>query len=163
MRRTLAVVILSSTPLAACGDGASHDFIGSIEPFIVEPATPLPEVEFQRRGKIVALDTTTRRLDPLHDRLPEALRARRPEEVGTIALVACETKYSGRYAYILASAYSQDCRLRLLDAKTRAFIANTGASRGPPRVYFPFWPRTAARPTDILLDAVKQLPDRPPA
>lgn len=120
--------------LAGCGDGVSSDFDGPVDAYLVEPATPLPEVEFQRRGKILALDTTTRKLDPLHDQLPEAMRARRPEEVGTIALVACKTEYAGRYAYILASGYSQDCSLRLIDAKTRAFLANTGASRGAPRV-----------------------------
>lgn len=146
--------------LAACGRGDSADFIEDFERFFVEPATELPQVEFQRRGRILALDVDTRRLDPLHDALPTEIRARRPEEVGTVALIGCEIREGGRYGYIFAKGYGQSCRMRLIDAKTQAFLANTGASRSPPqRVYFPFWPRTAARPTDILLDTVKRLPD----
>lgn len=146
--------------LAGCGNGDSSDFSGDFERFLVEPATELPEVEFQRRGRILALDVDRRRLDPLHDRLPAEIRARKPEEVGTVALIRCEIEEGGRYGYIFAKGYGQSCRMRLIDARTRMFLANTGASRPPPqRVYFPFWPRTAARPTDILLDAIKRLPD----
>jgi hypothetical protein len=146
--------------LAGCGYGDSSDFSGDIERFFVEPATALPEVTFQRRGRILALDVETRRLDPLHDALPSELRARTPEEVGTIALIHCRTEEEGRYGYVFAKAYGQSCSLRLIDAKTRVFLATTGASRSAPlRVYIPFWPRTAARPTDILLDAIKRLPN----
>ncbi len=146
--------------LAGCGDGTSSDFAGEFERFLVEPATELPEVAFQRRGKILALDVDRKRLDPLHDRLPDEMRARRSEEVGTVALISCEIQEGGRYGYIFAKAYGQSCRMRLIDATTRAFLANTGAAVSPPRrVFLPFWPRTAARPTDILLDVVKRLPE----
>lgn len=161
-RASLPLAVFCISVLAGCGNGDSSDFKGDIERFFIQPATDLPEVEFfHRRGKVLALDLDKRRLDPLHDRLPVHIRARSPEEVGTVALVSCRIEEGGRYGYIFARAYGQSCRMLLIDATSRAFLANTGASRSPPRrVYFPFWPRTAARPTDILLDVTERLPEQ---
>lgn len=146
---------------AACEEGPSRDFAGDIEPFFLKPATPLPEVEFQRRGKILALDAVTRRLDPMHDRLPDAIRARRPEEVGTVALVNCVVEKTWQYGYIFASAYAHSCQVHLIDSRSRAFLANFGDANPPPRrVWLPFWPRTASRPTPALVQFTQQLPDR---
>jgi hypothetical protein len=161
MRSYLAPgLLICAVALAGCGDGTSSDFNGNLDQFFIEPATPLPEIDFQRRGKILALDIGARRLDPLHDRLPEPLRARQPGEVRTVALIQCEIRESGRYGYIFARAYSQSCQMRMIDAKSREFLANIGAGYPPPaRVYLPFWPRTAARPTHLLLDSIQRLPN----
>ena len=163
--RSLAVLFFKYSLLVAipwlvgCGENPSpgKDFEGSIEKFFVEPKGEPTGLE--RHGKVIALDPVRRTLDAVHDELPVEIRARRPDEVGTIALISCETRLVGRYIGI-GGAYAHDCTVTIVDASSQALMGYTGAQNTPPRkVVFGFFPHTASRPTGRVAAAIADLPE----
>jgi hypothetical protein len=163
--RSLAILLFKYSLLAAvpslvgCADNPSpgKDFEGPIEEFFVEPKGE--PAGLQRHGKVIALDPVNRTLDAVHDELPVEIRARRREEVGTIALISCETRLSGRYIGI-GGAYAHDCTATIVDASSQALMGYTGAQNTPPRkVIFGFFPHTASRPTGQIAAAIAKLPE----
>ena len=114
------------------------------------------------RGKGVAVDLGDRTLDPLHFKLPDALRAETPQEVGMVILVECETEKVDDEDFF-ANAYDHECDIRIIDKKTREIVYAGGASASAPDecFYFPFWDCIAERPHTWLLDEIEKLPRVP--
>ncbi|MBM3507021.1 MAG: hypothetical protein FJX64_04720 [Alphaproteobacteria bacterium] len=142
-------------------DSGGSEFVGDIAPFFVEPAEPLPNVDrFQRRGRVLVLDADNKRIDAIHDRLPDAVRVGTPEDVGTVGLVRCEESFSGYYIPYLVRGYNMSCQVELIALPSLAMIANMGTSISPPsRVRLPLWNRHAPRPEKHLAELIAELPD----
>ena len=164
--RPLELVVVAA--VAATGiwvwsrwDGGGSEFEGDIAAFFVMPKEETVSVApFQRRGRVLVLDADNRRVDGIHDRLPETVRAGTPDEVGTVALVKCTESFSGYYIPYLVRGYNRSCQMELVALPSRTFLANMGTSLSPPaRVRLPFWNRHAPRPEQHLAELIAELPD----
>ncbi len=140
---------------------AQGEFDGNPERFFVTPVDEFPDVEqFHRRGKVLMLDADNRLVDPMQDYLPDEVRARTPEEVGTVGLVRCQESLSGYYIPFLVKGFNHSCQVQLIALPSLRMIANTGTALSPPtRVRLPFWNRHAQRPTKHLATTIAEMPD----
>jgi hypothetical protein len=157
----LAAVVAGGAFVWSRWYSGGDEFEGDIAAFFVEPVEPLPNVDrFQRRGRVLVLDMDNRRIDAIHDRLPEAVRARTPEEVGTVGLVRCKEEFDGYYIPYLVKGYATSCQMQLIALPSREMTANMGTTITPPsRVRLPFWNRHAPRPEQHLAERIVELPD----
>ncbi len=157
----MAAVVAAGVWVWSRWDGGGAEFDGDIAAFFVAPKDETVSVApFQRRGRVLVLDADNRRLDGIHDRLPEAVRARTPDEVGTVALVKCTESFSGYYIPFLVRGYNTSCQVEVVALPSRTFLANMGTSLSPPaRVRIPLWNRHAPRPEQHLAEQIAELPD----
>lgn len=110
-----------------------------------------PDVpQFHRSGKVL----------PIQDYLPDAVRARTPNEVRTVGLVHCEETFSGYYIPYLVKGSNHSCQVQLIAWPSLRMIADTGTALSPPtRVRLPLWNRHAPRPNRHLADTIAEMPD----
>ncbi|MDA1132006.1 MAG: hypothetical protein O2905_02125 [Proteobacteria bacterium] len=156
-RILLALVV--GVVIAACD---SNDFTGDVAQYIVEPNEELPFGGYIRHGKVLVIDVDNGVLDPIHDRLPKEIRARTPDEVGTVALVECLHTEVGTY-FFWAKGYSTYCDATLIDWPTRQILAGIGVTNSPPRkTFFFLWSHTASRPTKSIARSIAELGETPP-
>ena len=157
----VAAVVAAGVLVWSRWDSGGAEFEGDIAAFFVAPKEDTVSVApFQRRGRVLVLDADNLRVDGIHDRLPETVRAETPDEVGTVALVKCTESFSGYYIPYLVRGFNTSCQIELVALPSLTFLANMGTSLSPPaRVRLPFWNRHAPRPERHLADLIAELPD----
>ncbi len=125
--------------------------------------TPQPKVEGTpyRTGRILAVDVGRCEVDEdVHFELPEDLRARTPEEVGTVAWVKWGTRAVGKYTDG-ATASSYTCTLTVIDrAKWTIIHEEEMGGPGPPSQRKSTESATGAKPTWVIVEYLKTLPSR---
>lgn len=134
---------------------AMADFI-ELRPAPGEERGPDPEPEVAYRPKVAVIDVGGRKLDPVHDRLPDSLRAESPDEVGTVVLIDCKSTRSNE-AGALNATFRTHCTAFFIDWKKRRHLATRYASRSPTGkdgMPLPFVDVVAERPTEALLKHV---------
>ena len=157
----VAAVVAGGAFVWSRWDRGGSEFEGDIAPFFITSKDDTVSVApFQRRGRVLVLDADKQRIDRIHDRLPEAVRAASPDEVGTVALVRCTESFSGYYIPFLVRGYNTSCQVEVVALPSRTFLANMGTSISPPaRVRIPLWNRHAPRPEQHLAELIAELPD----
>jgi hypothetical protein len=113
------------------------------------------------RGKVVVVNLTDKGLDSLHFRIPDALRARQPDEVGTVVLVHREDRQAGTYTDG-APGYVRACDMTIVD-EVRRTVAGTVAVEGshPPPAKTGHGAQYGSEPDDEALAQLVALPRRP--
>ena len=123
------------------------------------PAAPAP-----LRGKMVVVDKKTQDIDwDVFFGLPDALRASRPEEVGTIVWLEYGRE-QGQGVYIDGKdrrpSFCQTCEVTVIDRAGRAVIGAALVHGGPPpeRIQEGDKEGVGPRPTAEVIDYLKGLP-----
>ncbi len=75
------------------------------------------------KGKLIPIDVKKKKVDPLFFDLSDELRPKRPEDIGTLALLLCEENQIGRYGGAGGGAYQWECRVQVADGGTGAVLS----------------------------------------
>lgn len=106
--------------------------------------------------KFVLLDLEKREVDDLHLDLPETLKARNPDEVGTIVWLSWSEVAVGTYTDG-AVGYVQTCRVTLIDKASGAMVwRQTFLGSDPPGVKKHSGPARGSRPNAAVLDFLRR-------
>lgn len=120
-----------------------------------EPVAPEPPALV---GKVVVIDRKEREVDDLHFDLPETLRAKEPEEVGTVVWVEWGQIQEGSYTDGSA-AYIQTCVVTVIDReKWEVLGRNTFQGASPPSFKKGGGSRTGSKPTKEIVQYLSSLP-----
>ena len=105
------------------------------------------------RGKVVVVDLATRRVDVVQAKLPRAMRASKPEEVGTLIGMVCGTQEVGGYNNGRVETEHR-CRAWAIDVVENRPMGQFNFVNPPDEVGSR---RIPARPDDQLVDYLKEL------
>jgi hypothetical protein len=139
----------------------SAAFAPALDSYLAQPKETIDlQDKHYRRGRLVVVDAGRRRLDPLHFKLPDEIRADHPSQAGTAALLRRETHQSRDYAFF-AKGYYVDWELTLLDLATGVQSARMGWGMSPPdRSRIPLLSRYGGKPTRDMLKQLRELKEK---
>jgi hypothetical protein len=113
-------------------------FAPAIETYLALAESPKAKGDPSLRGKLVTIDVDKRAVDSwTHFKLPEALRAESPDEVGTIALVKWGWRHEGSYltqdtGEKVGEAYTGVGAVTLIDLASRTIVGQRSFEGDPP-------------------------------
>lgn len=113
------------------------------------------------RGKIVTVDVNSKSIDPLFLKLPENLKAKRPDEVGTVVFLTRGT-YLIRSYTDGSNDFASTCDVTVVDMSSGAIIAtNHFIGKSPPLNNFSGGSRedtVGPAPDDQILEFLENIP-----
>ncbi len=102
-------------------------FQAKVDRFLFQPTNELvyeyklPKAALKIPGKIIIVDTKTRKIDPAFNELPAALKPANPDEVKTIVWVEYQHLDKGKYNDG-TTAYQTVAKLTLIDASNNRYL-----------------------------------------
>jgi hypothetical protein len=113
------------------------------------------------KGKVIPVDLANQKIDWFYYDLPDDLKARTPEQVGTVVWLEWGERKVGQYGTSGGGAFVRTCNVTVIDHAQRAIVGRHYIEGGPP-------PTTSRRgasqygsyPTEGIVNYLRGLPRR---